>query len=76
MGAEAAAWVVDGTGHEAACCCFDATLREWARLALLLANDGNRNGRQIIPTRWVVDAPSVKARWLASRVATPYYGYG
>jgi CubicO group peptidase (beta-lactamase class C family) len=77
MGAEAdASWVVDSTGHEVAYCCFNATLRDWARFGLLLAHDGASNGRQIIPRQWLLDATSVQSQYLAPRTATPYFGYG
>ena len=77
MGAEAdATWVVDGAGHEVAQCCVSATLRDWARLALLLAHDGAWNGKQIIPRHWVLDATSVEAPYLAPGVATRGDGYG
>ena len=37
---------------------FFATARDWARLGLLLANDGNRNGSQIIPHQYLIEATS------------------
>jgi CubicO group peptidase (beta-lactamase class C family) len=77
MGAEAdATWVVDGTGQEVANCCFNATLRDWARFALMLAHDGAWNGRQIIPRQWILDATSVAAPYLAPGTATRGDGYG
>jgi CubicO group peptidase (beta-lactamase class C family) len=77
MGAEAdATWVVDRSGQEVAYCCFSATLRDWARFALLLAHDGVWNGEQIIPRQWVLDATRVEAAYLAPNLATPYSGYG
>jgi CubicO group peptidase (beta-lactamase class C family) len=77
IGAEAdATWAVDVGGQEAAFCCFSATLRDWARLALLLAHDGAWNGQPIIPRQWLLDATGVAAPFLAPRTATPYYGYG
>ncbi|APA87733.1 hypothetical protein BJG93_19930 [Paraburkholderia sprentiae WSM5005] len=47
---------MDDTGQEIASCCFNATLRDYARFALMLAHDGFFNGRQIIPREWVLDA--------------------
>ncbi len=79
MGAEADAnWAVDATGHEAAFCCFSATLRDWARFGLLLAHDGAWNGRQIVPRQWLLDATTAgaDAEYRAPRRATPFYGYG
>lgn len=79
MGAEAdASWIIDAADHEAPFCCISATLRDWARFALLLAHDGRWNGRQIIPRQWLIDATTVTSpdSYLAPGRATPYYGYG
>ena len=40
-------------------CCFIAILRDWARLGLMLANDGAWNGQQIVPRQWLLDATTV-----------------
>lgn len=79
IGAEAdAAWAIDGTGQEIAFCCFNATLRDYARLGRLLAHDGAWEGRQLIPRQWVLDATTVKPAdgYLAPGIANPYFGYG
>ena len=79
MGAEAGtSWVVDATGHEAGFFGFGATLRDWARLGLVLAHDGAWNGRQIIPRQWLIEATTVAPgeEFRAPRRATPYFGYG
>jgi len=56
-GAEAdATWLVDNDGQEATFGCLNAVLRDWARLALLLAHDGHWRGRQLIPASWVLEA--------------------
>ena len=57
MGAEASAtWTVDHTGRQIAYCCLSATLRDWARLGLLVARKGEANGRQIVPAAWIREA--------------------
>ena len=79
IGAEAdASWAVDNTGQEIAFCCFNATLRDYARLGRLLAHDGAWEGRQLIPRQWVLDATTVKPAdgHLAPGTATSYFGYG
>lgn len=79
IGTEAdARWAVDDTGHELSYCCFNATLRDWARFGLMLAQDGAWNGAQIVPRQWVIDAttPDPAFPFLAPGVATPFYGYG
>jgi CubicO group peptidase (beta-lactamase class C family) len=79
LGAEAdATWLVDNSGQEAAYCCLNAVLRDYARLGLLLAHDGNWRGRQIIPAAWVLEATTVHMDqphvWPGT--ATPNEGYG
>ena len=79
LGAEAdATWLVDNSGQEAAYCCLNAVLRDYARLGLLLAHDGNWRGRPMIPTAWVLEATTVPMDqphvWPGT--ATPNEGYG
>jgi CubicO group peptidase (beta-lactamase class C family) len=79
IGAEAdASWIVDRSGQEVTFCCFNAILRDYARLGLLLAHDGSWRGRQIIPAAWIRDATTVRADQphLQPRTATPFFGYG
>ena len=79
IGAEAdASWAIDGTGQEVTYCCFNAVLRDYARLGRLLAYDGAWEGRQLIPRQWLLDATTVQPSdaYLAPGAATPYFGYG
>jgi CubicO group peptidase (beta-lactamase class C family) len=79
MGAEAdATWLVDRSGQEATFCCINAVLRDYARLGLLLAHDGNWRGRQLIPAAWVRDATTVRGDQphLRPGIATGFFGYG
>jgi CubicO group peptidase (beta-lactamase class C family) len=79
IGAEAdATWLVDNSGQEATYCCLNAVLRDYARLGLLLAHDGNWRGRQVIPAAWVVAATTTRPDQphLWPGVATPFFGYG
>jgi CubicO group peptidase (beta-lactamase class C family) len=79
IGAEAdAAWLVDRSGQEVTYCCLNAVLRDYARLGLLLAHDGDWHGRQIIPAAWVQEATTVRADQphLRPLTATPFFGYG
>ena len=79
MGAEAdATWLVDRSGQEVTYCCLNAVLRDYARLGLLLAHDGNWRGRQIIPRAWIEDATRVSADQphLRPGTARPFWGYG
>jgi CubicO group peptidase (beta-lactamase class C family) len=79
IGTEAdASWAIDGTGQEITFCCFNAVLRDYARLGRLLAYDGAWEGRQLIPRQWLLDATTVSPgdAYLAPGTATPYFGYG
>src|SRR5438552_1024253 len=79
IGAEAdATWLVDQAGQEATYCCINAVLRDYARLGLLLAHDGNWRGRRIVPTAWIREATTVRPEQghLKPGVATPSLGYG
>jgi CubicO group peptidase (beta-lactamase class C family) len=79
IGTEAdASWAIDGTGQEVTYCCFNAVLRDYARLGRLLAHDGTWEGRQLIPREWIIEATTVRPTdgYLAPRVATPFFGYG
>ena len=80
IGAEAdATWLVDNSGQEVTACCLNAVLRDYARLGLLLAHDGNWRGRQIIPAAWVLEATSVHVDqphvWPGTATGTEGYGY-
>jgi len=81
MGAESAAyWRTDRTGLEVASGNFNATLRDYARLGVLLANDGQRpdTGEQVLPRDYLLEATDATrvAPPFAPRRATRYFGYG
>src|SRR5215472_10820549 len=67
IGAEHSAfWYTDRTGLEVAFGNFNATLRDYARLGVVLANDGVRpddpDRREIIPHDFLLDAIRLEAR--------------
>jgi CubicO group peptidase (beta-lactamase class C family) len=79
MGAEGdATWIIDAAGQEATYCCLNAVLRDYARLALLLAHDGRLGDKQIIPSEWVREATTVPADRPDLSVVWPeaHLGYG
>jgi len=77
MGAEAdATWLIDAAGQETGFTGINATLRDWGRFGLLLANDGVLNGKQIVPAAWVRAATSPDAPHLKYGVAAGTAGYG
>ena len=83
IGAETPAlWRTDKTGLELAGGNFNATLRDYGRLGIVLANDGVRpddpQRREIVPREYLLDATDwsrVPEAFQPGR-ATPYYGYG
>jgi CubicO group peptidase (beta-lactamase class C family) len=77
MGAEAdATWAVDAGGYETGYAGINATLRDWGRFGLLLANDGRVDDRQVIPAGWVRTATTPEAPHLRVGTATKWNGYG
>lgn len=79
MGAEAdATWIRTKDGLEVGGGSFNATLRDYGRLGILLADDGARDGRQIIPKEYLLDATDWRRQAVAFQPgkATPYFGYG
>ena len=79
MGAEHAAyWRIGGDDQEGAWGSFNASLRDWGRLGLLLSRDGRVGDRQVIPKDYLLDATDASRQPPAfqPRKATPYLGYG
>jgi len=76
-----ATWMVDSDGPqglETAACCFNATLRDYARFGLLFLNKGNWRGRQIVPEQWVEEATNPQGSQVRSGQVLPGtpLGYG
>lgn len=79
IGAERDAfWRIAGDGQEMAGGGFSASLRDWGRLGLLVANDGRVDAQQVVPREYLLDATEVARQPAAfkPRTATPYLGYG
>ena len=87
MGAEHDAfWRVAVDGQEQANGGFNASLRDWARLGQLLANDGRAVDKstgkpgalQVVPLDYLLAAtdPARQPQAFKPRQATPYFGYG
>ena len=79
MGAEHEAfWRVSSDGQEQSFGAFNASLRDWGRLGLLLVNDGKVGSNQIVPRDYLLDAtdPARQPAAFKPRQATPYFGYG
>ncbi len=75
-------WRIGADGQEQAYGAFNASLRDWGRLGLLLANDGRVQGpngaQQLLPLDYLLDAtdPARQPPAFKPRRATPYFGYG
>lgn len=79
MGAEAdASWIKSSDGLEIGSGSFNATLRDYGRLGMLLANDGAVGGRQLVPKDYLLEATDWHRQpaAFAPRRATPFFGYG
>jgi CubicO group peptidase (beta-lactamase class C family) len=79
MGTEAdATWIKNSDGIESGSGNFNATLRDYGRLGVLLANDGAVGGRQIVPRDYLLEATDWhrQPQAFAPRRATPFFGYG
>lgn len=83
IGAESSAlWRADHQGKERAAGNFNATLRDYGRLGIVLANDGTRpddpSKTAIIPRDYLLDATDWHSAPEVFRPgkATPYFGYG
>lgn len=79
LGAEHDAyWRIGADGQEQAYGAFNASLRDWARLGLMLANDGKVDNQQIIARDYLLEAtdPARQSEAFKPRKATPYFGYG
>lgn len=79
MGAEAdATWIKTRDGTESGAGNFNAILRDYGRLGILLANDGAAGGKQIVPKDYLLDATDWhrQPEPFKPMKATPYFGYG
>jgi CubicO group peptidase (beta-lactamase class C family) len=79
IGTEAdATWIKSADGTVSGYGNFNATLRDYGRLGMMLANDGVVGGKQIVPKDYLLDATDWRRQPPAfqPRKATPYFGYG
>jgi CubicO group peptidase (beta-lactamase class C family) len=78
MGAESdASWMIDKGGFETGYAGINATLRDYGRLGILLAQDGILDGRRILPVGWVKAATTPSATQFApGQSGAGLYGYG
>jgi len=83
MGAQSSGlWRAGADGLERASGNFNATAQDYARLGILLANDGVRPDRpdlgEILPKDFLIEATDWRRHpeAFSPKKATPYYGYG
>ncbi len=79
MGAERDAFWCNGRDRQAgAYFCFNASLRDWGRLGVLMANDGKLGEQQILPADYLREATdaALQPAAFSPYKATPYFGYG
>lgn len=77
LGAEAAAsWLVGWQGVEYCAGGFNATARDYARLGMLLARDGERDGRAIVPKEYLLQATDSARLPAGFRINEPGPGFG
>jgi CubicO group peptidase (beta-lactamase class C family) len=76
MGAEDdASFLVDAVGQEATFAFLHATLRDFGRLGLLLADGGRASGRQLIPSAWIQESTTPTRPHVQPFIASSYFGY-
>ena len=72
-----ATWLTDARGFAFAGAGFSATLQDWARVGMLVANEGSANGKQIVSKSWIDETSVHGEKDQASRfnTARPNRGY-
>lgn len=78
MGAQASAtWTTDSEGHEFNCIGFAATLRDWGRLGLLVANGGKGSEGPVVSGDWIRELTNWtdKDRQVRFGIASSAFGY-
>lgn len=79
VGAEHGAfWRVGVSGEEGAFGFFNASLRDWGRVGLMLAADGTVDGREVVPREYLLDATDAARQPPSHQAgrASPNLGYG
>ncbi|MDI1302317.1 MAG: serine hydrolase [bacterium] len=70
-------WNLDRPGgNELAYCCLNATLRDYAKLGQLYLQQGQWQGRQLLPEDWIKESTQRPEPWLAAGHGYAERGYG
>ena len=62
-----ALWHTDNEGMELVFCCLNTNARNFAKLGQLMLNNGNWQGRQLVPSQFI--------QTMITPVGKPFYGY-
>ena len=74
LGAESeATWLIDAAGQEIGYMGFNATLRDYGRLGMLMAQMGAARGQQLVPAAWVKEMTKAHVLPIATK---RWFGYG
>ncbi len=65
-------WSADRMGSEVSGCCFNAAMRDYGRIGLLMLREGTPGKNTLLPNGWVKEATTASA---PARVAGRSYGY-
>ena len=68
---QSASWSTDRTDHELAGCCFQASLRDYARFGQFVLDGGRVDGRSVVPDGWFEEATRTQVEF-----GSPGRGYG
>ena len=74
IGAEAnASWLIDRTGLEVGYMGFNAVVRDYARLAMMLARGGKAGDKQVVPVKWLREMSTAQ---FSGGQTGRWFGYG
>jgi CubicO group peptidase (beta-lactamase class C family) len=67
-----ARWLTDSAGEEAGYCCLAATIDFWARIGMLLQQEGLVGDRQLLPREWIRTMTAQDKATARSPTRAPY----
>lgn len=67
-------WLDSEDGHAHTSCCLYARPRDWAKVGMMLGNDGAINNRRVLRASWVEEmiAPSPRSDWYGYQIWLGY----
>ena len=78
LGADSDAFFYQSKSQPGTCAfaCFNATLRDYGRIGLLMLNKGTVEGRAVLPASWVEQSTTADEPHMRPGVAAGPFGYG